>query len=889
MRPAGGKIAKGASSAARSLGGFLTTTVISDGDMRLAAGALQAGDVQTAERLLRGVLAAQPGHVAALNILSIVLIRSGRFAEAENYLRRAVQEYAHSDATLSNYGLVLTALKRPAEALERFSQALKINPSSAETWNLRGRVLNELHRPVDAIADFDRAIQRNPNFAEAFYNKAMALLALGRGDEAIDSLDRAIAAKPAAAELHLLRAKLLSDLGRRGAALEGIDILLAATPNLPDAWLGRSNVLFELKRYEEASAACERAVALKPGFAEAWHACGNVLTALGRYADALNAYDKALGLNARLAGAWHGRGNVCSEAKRYQDALVAYEKALAMRPDLAEAWLGRGNVLTELNRLDEALAAFDEVLALRLDFAEAWLGRGNVFIKLKRRGEALAAYDRMLEVNPDLAVGWLVRGDLFAELRQYDEALAAYDRALTLSPDLKYAKGSRLRAKLQLADWSGIEMEVSDIVSASRAGKSVITPFLFVTISSSAGDQLECAKRAVADQPSFPAIWKGEQCRHDRIRVAYISADFREHAIAYLSAGLFEHHDRSLFQITAISLRPDSASPTRCRIEEAVEQFVEVRDKSDADIADLVRRLEIDIVVDLMGFVGGNRLGIIARRAAPIQVNFLGFPGTMGADFVDYIIADPTIIPEEHFPFYGERVVWLPDTYQSNDARRQISERTPTRRECGLPEAGFVFCCFNNTYKITPEIFDIWMRLLGANEASVLWLIEGNTVTRTNLGEEAQRRGIAPDRLIFAPRMPLADHLARHRLANLFLDTLPYNAHTTASDALWAGLPVLTCLGPTFAGRVAGSLLRAIGLDELVTYSLQDYEALALKLAREPSHLGALKGKLARNRSTYPLFDTGRFTRNLEAAYSTMWQRHRRGEPPAHFAVHAGD
>jgi len=310
-----------------------------------------------------------------------------------------------------------------------------------------------------------------------------------------------------------------------------------------------------------------------------------------------------------------------------------------------------------------------------------------------------------------------------------------------------------------------------------------------------------------------------------------------------------------------------------------------VRNRSDADVAALIRRREIDIVVDLTGFTLAGRFGVLARRAAPIQVNFLGYPATMGADWIDYIIADRTIIPAEHFQFYGERVVWLPDTYQANDDKSGIAERVPTRAECGLAETGFVFCCFNNTFKINPQIFDVWMRLLAATANSVLWLLGTNPIAERNLRREAERRGIAAERLIFAPRLAVADHLARHRRADLFLDTLPYNAHTTASDALWAGLPLVTCQGDTFAGRVAASLLNAIGLPELITASLEEYEALALKLARDPALLGAMKEKLRRNRDTYPLFDTARFARHIESAYETMWQAHQDGRAPAAFAV----
>jgi protein O-GlcNAc transferase len=379
----------------------------------------------------------------------------------------------------------------------------------------------------------------------------------------------------------------------------------------------------------------------------------------------------------------------------------------------------------------------------------------------------------------------------------------------------------------------------------------------------------------MANLPAYPVMRRNGICAHDRIRVGYFSGDFRNHPVARLAVGLFEAHDKSRFEAIALSFGPDDGSDLRRRTKSAFEDFVDVR-KSEADLAALIGRREIDILVDLMGFTFASRFGVLARRAAPIQVNFLGYPGTMGARWMDYIIADPTTIPKEHFQFYGERVVWLPYSYQANDDKSRIAERVLTRAECGLPESAFVFCCFNNTYKINPQIFDVWMRLLAGKANSVLWLLGTSPIAERNLRREAERRGISADRLIFAPRISVAD---------LFLDTFPYTAHTTASDALWAGLPLVTCLGETFAARVAASLLRAVGLPELITNSFREYEALALRLAHEPTLLATIKSKLAQNRKTYPLFDTARYTRHIESAYETMWRTYQDGRAPAAFAV----
>ena len=380
-------------------------------------------------------------------------------------------------------------------------------------------------------------------------------------------------------------------------------------------------------------------------------------------------------------------------------------------------------------------------------------------------------------------------------------------------------------------------------------------------------------------------LWTGETWRHDKVRVAYLSADFRRHAVAHQIAELFERHDRSRFEIIGVSFGVDDKSEMRKRLIAAFDQFYDVRRKSDEEVAKLIHDLQVDIAIDLMGYTKDSRPGIFAYRPAPIQASYFGFSGTMGAEFIDYIIADKTVAPFEHQPFYTEKIVHLPDCYLVNDTKRNIAQRTPTRQEAGLPEKGFIFCCFNNNWKITPDVFGVWMRLLHSIDGSVLWLLGDNESAQRNLGKEARGRGIDPTRLVFASRLPLDEHMARHRLADLFLDTLPYNAHTTASDALWAGLPVLTCEGTAFAGRVAASLLYAVGLPELVTHSLEDYEALALRLAEDPSLLQGYRNRLATNRLTHPLFDTDRFRRHIEAAYMTMWELWQRGEQPRSFSV----
>jgi len=613
----------------------------------------------------------------------------------------------------------------------------------------------------------------------------------------------------------------------------------------------------------------------------ALHRRGAVEEAAARYADVLRA-------DPANADALYYLALISCQHGRFAEGAELARKSLASDPNQARSHVILGRAQHALGSHGDALSSFDRAIALSPDLAPAHANRADVLSKIGRNAEALDSYDRALALAPDSVADWMNRGVALIALNRHDEAAASFDRGYALDPAFAQAddfRAPRLLSKLRVCDWTNVAAETAELLAMVGAGKPLSVPYAIVFIAASPAEQLRCAQRYVQEQPAHPPLWQGEVYGHDRIRVAYLSADFNEHPTAYLTAGLFEQHDRSRFEITALAFGRNDKSPSRRRLEAAFEHFIDVADRSDREIAELMRRAEIDIAVDLMGFTKDNRLGVLARRAAPVRVNYLGYPGTTGAPYMDYILADATIIPTDHQAFFAERVVRIPGTYQINDNRRAIGRRTPTRGECGLPQGAFVFCCFNNPQKITPEMFDIWMRLLRAIEGSVLWLIADNAKAAANLRLQAEQRGVAPQRLIFAPKAGVADHLARLRLADLCLDTLPCNAHTTASDALWAGLPVLTCLGETFAGRVAASLLKAIGLDELIAATLAEYEALALRLARDPAYLATLKDRLIRNRDGSALFDTQSATRHIETAYQTMVDIARRKEKPRSFSV----
>jgi predicted O-linked N-acetylglucosamine transferase (SPINDLY family) len=619
---------------------------------------------------------------------------------------------------------------------------------------------------------------------------------------------------------------------------------------------------------------------------------GLALHRRGAFDQAAIRYNEVLSGDPKNIDALYYLALISCQNGQFQEGADLAHKSLAGDPKQARVHVILGRALRPLGRHEEALASFDAALALAPDLASAHANRADIMSEMGRNAEALEAYDRALAWAPDSVVDWMNRGVALIALDRHGDAVKSFDRGLALKPDFAQAddfRAPRLLSKLRICDWTNLAAETEQVLAMVRDGKPLSLPYAIVAIPSSPAEQLQCAQCYVQQQPVFAPLWRGEIYSHDRLRVAYLSADFNEHPTAYLTAGLFEQHDKSKFEITAISFGKNfdknDRSPIQQRLEAAFENFIEAAGKTDDEIAALIRHAEFDIAVDLMGFTKDNRLGVLARRAAPVQVNYLGYPGTTGAPYLDYILADATVIPDGHDAFYSERVVRLPGTYQINDDRRSVSQRTPTRAECGLPENAFVFCCFNNPQKITPEVFDIWMRLLQATNNGVLWLFEGNADAAANLRAEARKRGVDPEKLVFAPKLGVSDHLARIAVADLFLDTLPYNAHTTASDALWMGVPVLTCLGESFAGRVAASLLKAIGLDVLITRTSDEYEELALRLAHDRAYLGSLRVRLRHNRHDAPLFDTRSATRHIEAAYRTMVDIARASEPARSFRV----
>ena len=576
------------------------------------------------------------------------------------------------------------------------------------------------------------------------------------------------------------------------------------------------------------------------------------------------------------------------ELKKFRCAINTLTRVLGLEESNAEAYLNLGLIEVRLKNYEGAIINFDAAIKISESYPEAWSNKGNTLNELKRYEEAIAAYDKAISLNPNYPEAWSNKGNTLNELKHYEEAIASYEKAISLRSTKNHFLGNLLHTRMVIAAWGQSDVNSQSIARDIKLGKNISQPFPLLSIIDDPELHLAAAKIFINEKfPGKHTLPNIQKKLHQKIRIGYFSADFRAHPVSFLTAEMLELHDRRHFETFAFSLQPaNPGDPMRSRLSKAFNHFIDVDQKSDLEITRLARDLEIDIAVDLGGHTQHARTGIFSYRAAPIQVNYLGYPGTLGAPYFDYIIADKTLIPEHSKSSYLEKVAYLPNSYMVDDSARQPSTTVITKADVGLPEDRFIFCCFNNSYKFNGETLKSWAVILLNTPKSVLWISENNSSFRQNLLKEFSKLAIAPERIIFAKRInSMADHLARYQLADLFLDTLPFNAHTTAMDALKAGLPILTLIGQAFAGRVAASLLEAIELPELITKRVGDYETLAIDLANNPSKLAIIKKKLAANRLTTSLFNTPVFTKHLEELYSQMYQRHQKDLMPEHLYI----
>lgn len=818
----------------------------------------------------------------------------------------------------NNLGNALMAVGRVEDALAAYGQAVTLKPDFAQGHYNQGVAHHTQGRLDEAIACYRAALSLDPQFAPAHYNLGVALQSQQQFEPAAASYRNLLALSPGHVQARYNLANALAALRQFPEAILSFDQVLALEPENADALCNRGVAYWELGRHDEAEASCRRALEVKPDKLDALLNLGNFLKDRGRLDEALDCYQRAIGLAPDFVAAHFNIGVVRQTQARLEEAIASYEKALTLDPGFVMARYNMGVALQTLNRPAQAVASYRRVLELspqhaeahnnlanmlagqgfyrealdsydaalraRPDYPDAHYNKGNALWALRRFEEAVACYDRALAIKPDYASAAYNRGIALNDLGRREEALESLERALAIKPDYIEARSLWVHGRQHLCLWSGLEQESDGLRRlVSEEASSRVPPFQFLSLpNSSAVEQLACARQfgqaGLGDYLSRTPLWnEGMARRGGKLRIGYLSADFREHAVSYLVAEIIELHDRGRFEVFGYSYGYDDRSAMRARMRAAFDTFRDLSEFTHEAAAQQVLDDRIDILVDLMGYTTSTRQQIPAQRPAPVQVNWLGYPGTVGVPgLADYIIGDPIVTPLEHASHFSETLALMPHCYQSNDRRRVVAPR-PTRKQAGLPPEGFVFCCFNQTSKITPEVFDLWCRLLAAVPGSCLWLLVQSPVIQDNLRREAVARGMAPERLVFAPRLPVAEHLGRLQLADLALDTFPYTSHTTASDALWVGVPLVTRIGETFASRVAASILSAAGVPELVTESPQACYELALDLATAPSRLGEIRARLVATRSTCPLFDSERFARDLENVFERMWANHLSG------------
>lgn len=833
----------------------------SEGTFQRAIAHHQRGALAEATAHYQELLAKNPRHAGAIHGLGTIASHHQQHERAIKLIGFAISIDPNNYTYHHNEGSAHQAIDQLEHAIESYTRALRLNPNSPFTWYNRGVAHLESGEPMQAASDFNETIRLTPTHSQAFFNLGNCYRALKNLQRALEAYEQAVELDPADLPARVNRAAILRDLGAFDRALEAYGEIIRLSPN--------------------AEAFCNRGVCLQK---------------MGRQAEAIEDFKRAIAISPDLAEAFCNLGIAHRNLGDLPAALSAYDRAIEIAPRMFEAYCNKGVALKEAGLIEQSIRTLQQAASIAPNHPETFGNLGVSLQKSKQFGAAIDSYTKAIELKPDYIDAHYNLALLHQELNQLESALEGFEKVLSLNPDYEYLAGTILYTRMRLCEWTNYDADLERLGNQIGEGQKVSPGFPAVTLLDSPSIQRRVAEIWINDQhPQNPRLGPfapltepaspSNQAKSRKIRLGYYSGDFYNHATSYLMAELFERHNRNEFDLIGFSFGPQASDTMSKRVSDAFTEFIDVRSRTALEIAQLSRTLEIDIAVDLKGFTQGQRAGIFAYRAAPVQVNYLGYPGTMGAGYIDYLIADAQLIPPDQQIHYSEKIVYLPDSYQVNDGKRTISEQPLTRADVGLPPAGFVYCCFNNSYKITPSMLDRWCRILMAVEGSVLWLLQDNDKAANNLRIEAIHRGLSPERLVFAPRMDLEDHLARHRLADLFLDTLPCNAHTTASDALWAGLPVLTLPGQTFAGRVAASLLTAIGMPELIAKSVQEYESIAVRLGQNSKALGALKSKLNANRLSTPLFDTKRYTEKLECAFREMHRRFISNQRPGHLVI----
>jgi protein O-GlcNAc transferase len=788
--------------------------------------------------------------------------QSGNLVQAEKCYQKILAQHPHHPDALHLLGVIAHQNGNSDTAVYLIKQAIRYNPHNPFYYNNLGAALREAGEQKEALTNYQKALQLKPDYAEAAYNIGSVFLISGNISAAIFWYQKAVRIKP----------------------------------DYVDAYSNMAAGYNKQNRPDDALICCQKALELNPICAEALNNMGNAFLAQGKQNEAIACFRKSIAIDPANPEAYSNMGNAFHDIGSSEEAIASYQNALQLNPAYGEAHNNMGIVFRERGKLNEAMFCYQKAMQLIPEDPEAYHNMGNVFKDQGKLDEAIGMYHRSIERNPQLTDSYVNLGTALEEQGRSDQAINCYLNALNITPDYPKAYSHLVHQLQHRCTWQKLEAFTAKLDELTKQAlddgkKPDEMPFLNLTRHSDPSLNCKVAK-AWSDEISgrmsgisqFYPVGNGavriKELKKNKITVGYLSNNFKNHPTAHLIQGMFPHHNRNDFDVFCYSYGEDDNSSYRKKIKTECDRFVDLRTLSHADAAGRIHDDHVDILVDLVGYMKANRLCIPALRPAPVQVRWLGMAGTTGADFFDYIITDAIVTPEEHAPFYSESLVHMPHCYQINDNSQAIPNKDLKKTEVGLPEDSFIFCSFSSRYKYDPVMFNTWMKILKKVPGSVLWMLGGSKTAEKNLKQAAESRGVSCNRLVFAKKIHRDDHLARLRLADLALDTRIVNGAITTSDALWSGVPVITLQGRHFASRMSSSILSAAGLPELVTYSLDDLEALALRLAGESDELHVIRQRLVQNRLTIPLFDTPRFVCNLEFAFIKMWEIYHSGDNP---------
>ncbi len=890
--------------------------------------ALQAfddGQYELADYICRQILRTGPRLTRALHLAATIALKQGQHKKAADYINQAIAENSGVPHLFNCLGLVMADQGQFGQAEKAFRKALAIDAAYVDGYYNLGHIFNMWGRAEAAIKQFETVVRLKPDWADAHYHLANARLSDGQLDAAIGDYRQALRLKPDYAEAHHNLGGALKAHGDIAGAISSYQEAIRLTGDFAEAHNNLGNALIEAGQPEEALGSFQQAISIRPNYATAHYNLANLYRNLNRTDEAVKSFLRAISFQPDLVAAHSGLGHLHLDQGQFETAIDCFQSALRIHPHLAEAWNGLGaammarglpekavhnyqralqlmpqsaqtlcnlaNTLLYLGRFDDAADSCQKALDLDPNLVEAHACMGDIFYQKGEFVRAIECYQKVIALRPDGATPYNNMGNAYQNLGKLERAAACYQKALDLQPEFFEAQNN-IMAPLQLTcDWKALQLHGARLDTLNetffkQGRQTPEDPFTNLMRRADPASNLAVARswsREIARQArniNQRFSFHPRRRQSSKITVGYLSNNFCDHPVAHQITGLFACHDRDDFNIICYSYGQDDGSIYRTQIQRDCDKFVDLSAWNHAASASQINNDGVDILVDLVGLTNGNRAIISALRPAPVQISYLGMLGTSGADFFDYILTDRIVTPVEHQKFYSEKFIYMPHCYQVNDNTRQIANKSWTRNELGLPENGFVFCSFNNSYKFEPVMFDTWMQILRQVPESILWLSRGNASAARNLSHEAEKRGIDSQRLVFADRLPLEEHLARLRLADLALDTRIYNGGATTSNALWVSVPVITLLGSHFVSRMSASALAAVGLEEMITSSLKAYEKLAVGLASSPDCRQALCQKLDAKRLTEPLFDTPRFVKNLEKAYRKIWQVYQRGQSP---------